>query len=167
MEELALGYVARFAVTAEKLRRYLARKLRELGWEGDGEPPVESLVSRFVAAGYIDDAAFARSRSGSLIRRGFGARRIDQDLGQAGVDADLRAEFRPGEAALRQSALHYARKRRLGAFSSEPPDRAGREKQIAVLLRAGHRLDHARAVVSATDADQIARWADDGEGEAE
>ena len=162
---MALGYVARFAVTAEKLRRYLERKLRERGWEGDGEPPVEALVTRFISAGYIDDASYARVRSGSLIRRGFGARRIEEDLGQAGITAELRAEFRPDEAALRQSAVLYARKRRLGAFGVEPPDRILREKQIAMLLRAGHRLDHARAVVLASDAGEAERWAAEAEGD--
>ena len=43
---LALAYAARFAVSAAKLADYLRRKLRERGWEGEGEPPLEALVAR-------------------------------------------------------------------------------------------------------------------------
>ena len=48
LEQLALAYVARFAVSSAKLQGYLRRKLRERGWAGEGEPPVEltSIVKR-------------------------------------------------------------------------------------------------------------------------
>ena len=59
LEELALAYVARFATTRSKLAGYLARKLRERGWDGEDEAPVQALCERFVAAGYVDDAAYA------------------------------------------------------------------------------------------------------------
>ena len=72
LEELALAYAARFATSAAKLEAYLRRKLRERGWEGEAGPPVPELVARFVAAGYIDDAAYARNKSASLLRRGEG-----------------------------------------------------------------------------------------------
>jgi hypothetical protein len=44
------------------------------------------------AAGYVSDEGYARMRGASLRRRGLGARRIAQDLGQAGIAADLRDE---------------------------------------------------------------------------
>ncbi|MEY4670243.1 MAG: hypothetical protein RLZZ415_122, partial [Pseudomonadota bacterium] len=66
LNELALAYLARFATSAAKLEAYLRRKLRERGWDGEGEPPVAALVERCVAAGYVDDAAYARSKAGSL-----------------------------------------------------------------------------------------------------
>ena len=162
---MALSYVARFAVSAAKLRQYLMRKLRERGWNGEGEPPVESLISRFAEAGYVDDEAYARVKSGSLLRKGFGARRIAQALGEAGIAEDLREQTRPADAALRQSALRFARKRRLGPFGPPLTDRAAREKQIAALIRAGHPLDHARAMVNAPDQDQAELWAGMAEGD--
>src|SRR5688500_2515206 len=90
LEELALSYVARFATSAGKLEAYLNRKLRERGWEGDGDPDASALIARFVAAGYVDDEAWARSKAGSLLRRGYGARRVSQALGAAGIAEDLR-----------------------------------------------------------------------------
>ncbi|HEX8058340.1 MAG TPA: RecX family transcriptional regulator [Novosphingobium sp.] len=159
LEELALAYVARFATSRAKLEAYLARKLRERGWAGEGEPPVKVLAARFVDAGYVDDAAFARAKSGSLLRRGYGQRRIGEALGAAGIGEDIRAEVRAGEGARRQAALVMARKRRLGPFGPPPADRAAREKQIAALLRAGHGLDSARELVNAASVEAAEDWA--------
>ena len=75
LDELALTYVARFATSAARLERYLKRKLRERGWEGEREPDLAALVGRYVELGYVDDAAYARARSGSLLRRGYGTPR--------------------------------------------------------------------------------------------
>jgi regulatory protein len=163
LEELALAYVARFATSRAKLEAYLDRKLRERGWAGDdageNEPGVAALAERFVAAGYVDDAAFARARSGSLLRRGYGQRRVAQALGAAGIGEDIRAEVRAGEGARRQAALVMARKRRLGPFGPGPADRAAREKQIAAMLRAGHGLDSARELVDAASVEAAEEWA--------
>lgn len=159
LNELALAYLARFATSAAKLEAYLRRKLRERGWDGEGEPPVAALVERCVAAGYVDDAAYARSKAGSLRRRGYGTRRIDQSLGAAGIAAELREEVRATLAEERAAALALASKRRLGPFGDRPVDRQGREKQLAVLLRAGHRLDIARQVVEAGSPDWLEAWA--------
>lgn len=159
LDELALTYVARFATSRAKLEAYLTRKLRERGWEGEGEPPVAALAERFVAAGYVDDAAFARAKAGSLLRRGYGQRRVSQALGAAGIDADVREEVRAGEGAQRRAALAMARKRGFGPFGRAPLDRALREKQIAAMLRAGHALDSARELVDAASVEAAEDWA--------
>lgn len=159
LEELALAYVARFATSAAKLEGYLRRKLRERGWDGEGAAPVAEIVARFVAAGYIDDAVFARARTGSLLRRGYGVRRIGQALGAAGIAEDVRAEVRAAPAEQRRAALALARKRRIGPFGPDGADRAVREKQLAAMLRAGHPLDSARELVNAPSIAAAERWA--------
>lgn len=170
LDELALAYVARFAASAAKLESYLKRKVRERGWgeEADSESEfspemrIAALVSRFVSAGYIDDAAFARTRAGSLRRRGYGERRVDQALNAAGIAPELRAEVRAGESEQRRSALALAKKRRFGPWGlliDRPVDRPLREKQLAAMLRGGHRLDIARAVIHATDIEATELWA--------
>ena len=158
---MALAYVARFATSRAKLAAYLARKLRDRGWDGEGEPPVAALVERFVAAGYVDDEAFARAKSGSLLRRGYGQRRVAQALGAAGIDEDIREEVRAGEGALRRAALALARKRGFGPFARSGAERdpARREKQIAAMLRAGHGLDSARELVDAATIEAAEDWA--------
>jgi regulatory protein len=167
LNTLALGYVARFATSAGKLEAYLLRKLNGPAGAGphqDDESPdmreeVTALVARFVAAGYVDDQAFAQARSGGLQRRGYGKRHIAQALGQAGIAAEVVAEALPDEHAARQAALALARKRRLGPFGPQPLERPAREKQIATLLRAGHPLDSARKLVNAASIDAAEAWA--------
>ena len=159
LEELALAYAARFAVSAAKLSAYLRRKLRERGWDGEAEPPVDAIVARFVAAGYVDDAAYARAKSSSMLRRGLGMRLVSQAMDAAGISHDDRADALAGEAAQRHAALAQARKRRIGPYGTVHLDRAIREKQIAVMLRAGHSLDSARELVNADSIEAAEQWA--------
>ena len=163
LEELALAYVARFATTAAKLERYLARNLRERGWADDSEPPVAALVARFVAAGYVDDAAYARAKSGSLLRRGYGQRRVAQALDAAGIAEPVREQVRAGEATQRHAALAMASRRGFGPFGKgerEPADwPRQRQRQLAAMLRAGHPMDSARVLVDARTIAEAEEWA--------
>ena len=160
LDELALAYVARFATSQGKLTSYLTRKLRERGWAGEDRPDLAGLVARLVRIGYLDDAAYAKMRGASLLRRGLGARRIMADLNAAGVDEAAREGARPSAGGARAALLALAHKRRLGPFAATPPDRPTREKHLAVLLRAGHRLDSARELVNLPDAAAADAWAD-------
>lgn len=176
LEEMALAYVARFATSAGKLEAFLSRKLRERGWEGEehsgeGRAAIAALIGRFVELGYVDDAGFARMRSGSLLRRGYGARRIAQDLDAAGIDEHIREDCAPDEGAARRAALALARKKGLGPYTrgvepGESLDPALREKQMASLLRAGHGMGVARALIALRDPGEAESWvAEAGGGE--
>ena len=167
LEELALAYVAKFSTSAVKFERYLKRKLRERGWEGEGDPPVEATVERYVELGYVDDEGYARMKSASLLRRGYGGRRVRQALGEAGIAEDLREAVAPGERASRTAALTYARKRRFGPFGMELPERDAAEKQIAAMLRAGHGFAAARALVEAADEAEAEEWVAEASDEME
>ncbi|MEE4451283.1 regulatory protein RecX [Novosphingobium resinovorum] len=159
LEELALAYVARFATTQARLRGYLQRKLKERGWSEEAAPDIDALVERYAQKGYVDDASWARMKAGSLLRRGYGARRVGEALGQAGVDEAMRAETRPGAAAQRRAALVLARRRRFGPFALQlADDPKVRDKQLAAMLRAGHPLDIARRIVESEDADALEEW---------
>jgi regulatory protein len=165
LEEMALAYVARFATTRAKLEAYLVRKLRERGWEGEHQPDPQALSRRFAEAGYVDDALYARMKSDSLLRRGYGGRRVGEALRAAGVDEDLRGDVAPGTAAARKAACALARRRRFGPWGDPLPDRPVREKQIAAMLRAGHTLDNARQIVEATDPAAVEEWVESAVGE--
>lgn len=136
MEELALAYVARFATSANKLRQYLLRKLRERGFAEDaveswlpddttdadasaenGREHADRIVQRFVEKGYVDDDLYAKTRASSLLSRGYGARRIEATLRHDGIAEDLRQSHAPEEAAAREAALALAKKRRFGPYS--------------------------------------------------
>jgi regulatory protein len=117
----------------------------------------------------VDDAGFARMKAGSLLRRGYGARRIAQALGQDGIEEAIREEVAPDDDAARGAALSWARKKGLGPFTRRGRDDEGRldpalrEKQVATMLRAGHSMAAARAVVGAGDVESLEVWASEGE----
>lgn len=165
LEELALAYVARFATTRAKLEAYLLRKLRERGWEGEGSARPDALCDRFVEAGYVDDAAWARMKAGSLLRRGYGGRRVAQALHAAGIEAEVRDDVAPDHGAARRAAVALAQRRRFGPWGPETDDRAVREKQLAAMLRAGHALDIAREIVDASDPLALEDWAQSDDGD--
>jgi regulatory protein len=148
LEELALFYVGRFATTRSKLRSYLARKLRERGWEGAREPDLAAVAERFADQGYIDDAGFALSKAHALAARGYGTRRLTEKLRAAGVeeqDSIAAQSLSDGQAVA--SALRFAERRRLGPFATGgPPDPAQRERAIGAMVRAGHSFALARAI---------------------
>jgi regulatory protein len=158
LEEIALAYVARFATSAAKLHAYLARKLRERGWDSESAPDPAALVERYVVLGYIDDAAYARAKSGSLLRRGYGERRVDQALYAAGIADEVRDEVRAAPEEARRAALALASRRRFGPYGP-PGEREGRDKQLAAMLRAGHSFAAARAVVDAPSIAALEEWA--------
>ncbi len=159
LRDLALSYAARYATSTAKLERYLARKLRERGWEGEGDPDLAGICARFAELGYVDDAAFAQARAGDLLRRGYGARRVDQALGAAGIAPDIRERLEPDEAGRRHAALLLAKKRRFGPFADAPPERDRLEKQLAAMVRAGHGFTEARAVLHAASVEEAEGWA--------
>ncbi len=175
LRDLALSYAARFSTTAAKVEGYLARKIRERGVAEDADGrtldlDVAGLVTRLIELGYVDDDAYARTRSRDLTARGFGKRRVEQVLWAAGVEEQTRASHAPGEGASRRAAMLLAKKRRLGPFGDgEPqkrfdtPDARAQahklhEKQVAAILRAGHVYEHARFILTAADAQQVEDW---------
>jgi regulatory protein len=150
LDELALGYVGRFATTRAKLRRYLERKLFERGWSGGDPPPVERIVERLADSGFVDDAGFADGRGAALTRRGYGVRRVAAALRDAGIDEASGADaIASAHEAEWESALAFARRRRIGPFAAAEADRKGRERAVAALLRAGHPMALARRIASA------------------
>ena len=147
LEELAIRYVGRFATTRAKLRTYLARKLRERGWDGQREPDLDALADRFAELGYVDDAAYALSKSQALSSRGYGKRRVEEKLRVAGVGEEDGAAARAhAESAAVEAALRFAERRRIGPYAAGVSDPAQRQKWIAAIVRAGHSFGLARAI---------------------
>lgn len=169
LRDLALSYVARFATTGAKLESYLARKVRERGVAEDADGrtlqlDVTGLVTRLIELAYVDDEAYARSKSRDLTARGYGARRVEQALWAAGVEEQVRSDTAPGEAESRRAAVLLAKKRRFGPFGDRPEDEERearhkrREKQVAAMLRAGHLYEHAGFIVDAATQDDVEDW---------
>jgi len=149
LEELAVAYVGRFATTRAKLAIYLARKLRERGWEAPHPPAAEALVEKLARLGYIDDAAFALAKARSLGSRGYGRRRVTMALRQAGVGEDdgRAAREASGDQAV-TAALRFAQRKRIGPFALAALDPKERERALAAMLRAGHDYALSRRILA-------------------
>ncbi len=139
LHELALIYVGRYATSKHKLTDYLKRKIRERPWTDDAQPAVEDIVAQLVALGYINDQYYAQQKAENLTRRGYGLRRIQAALYTAGIgDDDKQAALNIDESVALQAAKTYARKKKLGPYSSCSDDIASRKKHFAAMCRAGH-----------------------------
>ena len=178
LNELALAYVARFATSGGRLSAYLARKIRERGWDDEVPADVAGLVEAMVARGYVDDAGFAMARGAGMMRRGFGARRIAETLSRDGIEAPLVAQASGTEHERRAAALarllrRYPGRRRLGPFgtgsgenadlSKGRVDPATRARQVAAMVRAGHPYATASALIDAADGVVAQEWVDEAD----
>jgi regulatory protein len=157
LRDLALHYVGRYATSRAKLTSYLQRKLRERGWaEGAALPDIEELVADFDRLGYVDDVAYANSRSRALTQRGYGLRRVSEELRAKGIEEHHGTEALDQAAAEQwRSADHFARRKRIGPYAAEQAAPEIRQKQLQAFLRAGHSFDIAKAFVHAQPGEAI------------
>ena len=148
LERLALRYVERFSTTRSRLSDYLRRKIRERGWEGEPADPI-ALAEKMADLGYIDDRAFGEARGAAMARRGLGKRRVSMAFRQDGIEEEDVAALTPAiEDRALQAALTFARKKRIGPFASVEADRVLREKQIGMMIRAGHDFTLSRSIAT-------------------
>jgi regulatory protein len=162
LEKWALGYLERFASSAENLRRVLRRRVRRVRNDEEtvrlADGLIDALVIRYCESGLIDDAAYAAGRARTRLARGQSLRRIAAGLMAKGVGADDRAA---ALQALRETAADpnlaaacaFARRRRLGPFRRGPADRA---RELAAFARAGFARREAEAVLGCADPEAVA-----------
>jgi regulatory protein len=156
LQQVALRYVEKYATSRAKLRSYLARKLRERGWDGDCDPDLGMLANHLAGLGYIDDAGYAMAKSKALGARGYGKRRIADKLRVAGIEeADSIAAFTHADGEAIEAALRFAERRRVGPFATAAVERLQREKWISAMIRAGHGFALARAIATMIPGDEI------------
>lgn len=168
LEGWALGYLERYASSAENLRRVLLRRVRRHCPEAvpAARSLIEAIVIRYREAGLLDDAAYAAGRAGALHRRGDLLRAIRARLGAKGVAAEVVAGALGSLQGLGVdpdivAACTFARRRRLGPFRRVATDRS---RELAVFARAGFGRRVAEAVLSCADEEAVAALARDGLG---
>ena len=150
LNELALRYVGRFATTRAKLRSYLARKLRERGWDGEREPDLGGHCGAVRGRAMSTTRRYALAKSQSLTARGYGKRRVVASCASAGIDDEhgAAAHAHADDEAV-AAALQFARRRQIGPFAdSRSADPRQREKALAAMVRAGHGFALARAILA-------------------
>jgi regulatory protein len=155
LHDAALAYLARYAATEASLRRVLERRIDRWARMADtgsadreaiaaqvveAKRAAREVVARLAGVGAVSDAVFATSRARSLARAGRSQRAISAHLAAKGVSVDAQRRLLPesGDDAELAAALVLARRRRIGPFrSADPPDAAGRLRELAILARAG------------------------------
>jgi len=167
LENWALGYLERFASSAENLRRVLRRRVRRRTSDTEtvqrAAALIDELVERYRKSGIIDDAAYAAARARGRLARGEPLRRIAAGLAAKGVAAEDRAAALD---ALRETApdpdlaaaCAFARRRRLGPYRRGPAHHktADRNRDLGSFARAGVGRREAEAVLSCADPDAVA-----------
>jgi regulatory protein len=166
LERWALGYLGRYASSAENLRRVLMRRARRHSPEAAQQVGVliEAIVTRYRESGLLDDAAYAAGRVASLHRRGDSLKAIRARLAAQGVPATVAADAVSG---LRDTApdpdlaaaCAFVRRRRLGPFRRGAADR---QRELAALARAGFSRRVAEAVLACPDVEAVEALARDG-----
>jgi regulatory protein len=168
LQNAATFYLERYPSTAEGLRRVLNRRVRkaelaEAPIIDNVKQAIDAIVAKFVAAGVIDDRAFAQTKARALHRRGSSNRVTRQKLRFAGVDGDtldramegLDEELAtdPRQREL-QAAVALARRRRLGPFRQKDR-KENRDRDLAAMARGGFDYQLARKVIDARDPDAL------------
>ncbi len=158
LQRAALAYLERYASSAENLRRVLRRKVDKRCRLRDEDPAefhemIDEVVAKSLRSGLIDDTRYAEARVATLRRRGGSARAIQAKLSAKGVDRSAIAQALEGSEDDEEAAARaLARRRKLGPY--RPGERAPhRDKDLAILARAGFRFDVARSVIDAEPED--------------
>jgi regulatory protein len=164
LREAALAHLARFAATEAGLRRVLERRIARWSRAAEAEGQsreaiaasaaalnreIASIAKSLVAAGAVNDSAFAESRARRLARSGHSRRAIAAHLAAKGIETETAAAALPeGEETELLAALAFCRRRRIGPFVRVAPDTTARMKALAALARGGFAQGVARRALA-------------------
>lgn len=153
-----MHYLERYAASVAGVRAVLQRSVKRAERRGDVVPPqtpewIEATLQKLIDAKLLDDALFAEVKVRSLRRSGASAQRVKQKLAVKGVPGVLVDEALTAEDLGDdwQAAVIFARKKRLGPYTTRGDRTVLRDKQMQSLARAGFSLSIARRVVDARD----------------
>lgn len=152
LEERAFAYVARYACSEQRLRRYMERTLRRSSkmLPEDLALCIGPIIEKLRQIGALDDSAFANARAQSLARRGAGKSGIAARLAADGIDRARIAESLADVDAI-GAAVRFMQRRRFGPYRLKAADDATARRELAAMARAGHRPDLARRLLGCAD----------------
>jgi len=162
--EAALSYLGRFSATEAGLLRVLERRIdrwRRALPDPDGADDdvatarraARDVVRRLADLGVVNDAAYAESKARGLIRSGVSRRGVAARLAAKGVGAEQARAVIPDDPDVElAAALTLARRRRIGPFRATDADidAIRRQKEVAILARAGFTQSVARLALAMT-----------------
>ena len=121
-------------------RGELLKKLLEKGEEPEA---AEAAVERLAELGFVDDARYARLIVRHYAAKGYGARRVKQELHHRGIPPELFDEAMEQMPEQDETVDRLLRSR----LKSEAPDRGELKKASDFLLRRGYSWDEVRAAL--------------------
>lgn len=140
-------YLERWFAPRAHLHQLMMRRVRRsAAHHGDDldelEPILAEVLDHLERIGALNDAAFAEGKAQSLIRSGLPERAIRQKLAQKSlpselIEQQLAARRDAAEDPELDAALRYARRRRLGPWSTSPASADRPRRDLARMARAG------------------------------
>jgi len=148
LKNIALYYLKRFESSVENLRSVLYRRIdmyarENLEWnKQEAYQWAENVLTEFERLHYLDDSRYAEIKVRSYLNSGKPARYIENKLKQKGISADIvseilsEQEYNPFEMALK-----LAKRKKIGPYRPAESRREFKQKDMAVLVRAGFDYD--------------------------
>ena len=130
-------------------RRRLVRKLTERGFDED---VAETAVARLEEMGYLREHDACARRAEQGVRKGWGARRVAQDLYAQRYDretVDAVMAVLEDEVDFAENCVTVIRKK----YRTVPTDRDARRRMAAALMRLGYGSDEVRRAMQAVAED--------------
>lgn len=158
LENAALYYLQRYATSAKNFRRVMRAKVQRSCTfhkvaPDEFYPMIDDLIVRYVASGLLNDKGFAEARVSSLRRQGRSKNAILAKLQAKGLSKthveDALAGHDDANAEL-AAAVKLAKRKKLGR-ATDPKER---QKELAVLGRAGFSYEMARAALEYRDEEE-------------
>ncbi len=167
LENAALYYLQRHATSVSNFRLVMKRKIDRSCrfFQSDPAPfyeMVENLAERYIRAGILNDQQFAEAKTSTLRRQGRSRQAITaklrvkglsvEEIEQALQKADTEHESYSDIDAEMAAALKLAKRKKLGPYRiATDIDIKERQKEMAVMARAGFSFDIARRVLDYTE----------------
>ena len=155
LKNIALYYLKRFDSSTDNLRQVLKRRVNDYAYhhpewnKQEAYQWIENLLEDFERYGYLDDARYAEIKVKNYAMSGKSARYITGKLKQKGISESMvtalleEQEYDPFE-----TALAFAKKKKLGPFRDEDKQAEFKQKDLGTLLRAGFDYDTVLEVLS-------------------
>ncbi len=162
LRNIALYYLKRYDTTKAALRQVLMKRVNEYAYynpecdKSEAVSWIEDIISDFERYGYLDDMRFAENRCRDYIAAGKAKCYIVGKLKEKGVSDDVIERcFAEQEYNAFDAALKLAKKKKIAAFRKDEGERREmRQKDMAVLVRAGFDYDTVTAVVDYEPAEE-------------
>ena len=161
LENITLYYLQRYESCSSKLRSMLKRRVLRAKMQL-GEIPdeandwIENIIKRMQELGYIDDKRYAQNTFRRLQNAGKSTRFIAGKLKQSGIVADTidelieEQETTPDEMDL-NAARRLVKRKKIGYLRPSAEQESMRQKDLAVLGRAGFSFEIANQALKGED----------------